>query len=129
MRRLLAATAFLFLLALTPDVEAQQLRYIVIDGMAAAPAIVETNLVALDRPTITRTGVGSYTLTFRFPIRFFNGNVQRGGPNHDASQMLFSSVFATNNLRVMRVATYSLSPGNPTRTAPADGRLSILVVR
>ena len=129
MRRLFTATAFLFLLVLVPRLEAQQLRYIVIDGMAAAPAIVETNLVAADRPTITRTGVGSYTLTFRFPVRFFNGNVQRGGVNHDASQMIFSSVFATNNLRVLRVATYSLTPGNPTKTAPADGRLSVLVVR
>jgi len=115
--------------AFTLTTRAQQLRFIAIDGTMATPAIIQTNLAAGDRPTITKTGTGAYTLTFRFDVQFFNGDVQRGGPNHDASSMLFTSVFATNNLRVLRVRTFGIDPANPVRAFPLDGRLSILVVR
>ena len=130
MKRLLVVSLLFagFLIA-TPRADAQQLRYLVIDGTATPPTVVETNLAAADRPVIVRLAKGVYQLTFRFDIRFFNGGVQRGGPAHDASQMLFTSVFATNNARVIRVFTYAFSAGNPTRTAAEDGRLSILVVR
>jgi hypothetical protein len=105
------------------------LRYIVIDGMAAIPAIVATDLAAGDRPAIARTAKGVFTLTFPYDVRFFNGDVQRGGMNHDATPMLFTSVFATNNLRVLRVFTYGITAGSPTKTFPEDGRMSIVIWR
>ena len=97
--------------------------------MVNPPVIVDTNLAAGDRPTVTRLAKGAYALTFRFDIRFFSGTVQRGGPNHDASEMLLTSTFATNNPRVIRVFTYAFSAGNPTKTSLEEGRMSILVVR
>lgn len=126
--------AILIVLTLTAilapvDLSAQQVRYLVIDGTQPSPTIIQTNLPNAARPTITRVGVGAYRLAFPFDVQFFNGDVQAGGGNHDASPMLFTSVFATNNLRVLQVRTYGLDPSNPMRAFPQNGRMSILVVR
>lgn len=129
MKRWLLPATLLVLALAASSAHAQQLRYLVIDGTPATPTILATNLAAGDRPTIARLAKGAFALTFPFDIAFFNGDVQRGGVNHDATQMIFTSVFATNNRRVMRVFTYGITAGNPTKTFPEDGRMSILVLR
>jgi hypothetical protein len=124
--------ALLFASLLTAAANAQQLRFLVIDGKATPPTILQTNLAPADRPTVARTMTGAFTLRFPFPVQFFSGDVQLGAPGFDAGLSLFSAVFDPTNLRVLQVRTFGLNPGGtgvPVSMFPANGRMSIVVVR
>src|SRR5690349_5855479 len=98
----------LFTAFITANAHAQQLRFIVIDGKATPPVVVQTNLAAADRPTITRTGTGAFAIRFPFAVQFFSGDVQLGAGGFDAPLSLFSSVFDPTNLRTLQVRTFAL---------------------
>lgn len=129
MRCLVLALAVISSIGLVESVQAQQLRYISINGMVNPPVITGTNLANADRPTITRNGAGFYTIDFRFTVRFFNGDAQAGGPGRDASSLIFTSRFDTMDPTKLDIVTYATSPGAPVTMTPQDGRLSIIVVR
>ena len=58
----------LFTAFITANAHAQQLRFIVIDGKATPPVVVQTNLAAADRPTITRTSTGRFAAVARISV-------------------------------------------------------------
>lgn len=111
------------------DTQAQQLRYISIDGTVNPPVITGTNLANADRPAITRNSAGFYTIDFRFTVRFFNGDAQAGGPGRDAASLIFTSRYDTLDRTKLDIVTYAVSSGPPVTMTPQDGRLSIIVVR
>jgi len=129
-RAILLASLFGALLAASAS--AQQLRFIVIDGKATPPVIIQTNLANADRPAITRAAIGAFTLRFPFNVQFFSGDVQLGAGGFDAPLSVFSSVFDPTNLRTLQVRTFAFNPGGsgvPVSFFPANGRMSITVVR
>lgn len=99
------------------------LKFAVIDGSNGK--VLRTDLPANDLK-VKRNSTGFYTLTFKFNILFFMGNVQQGGPGADATSLIFTSTFDTANAKVVNVATYGVAPKSPVLDF-MDGRITILV--
>lgn len=116
-------------LSVTSPAEAQQLHSIVVDGTVNPPAILQSSLPLNQRPTVQRLSTGFYRFTFRANVLFFNGHAQRGGGGGDASLMLLTSTFHTNNPRLIDVHTFVLTPGATTSTTRGDARLSVVFTR
>ena len=96
---------------------------------SVSPPVLQTDLPAGERPTVTRAGAGFYRLTFRRDVRFLNGDAQAGGPGRDAASLIFTSRYDTMNARVFDIVTYAVSPGPPVTMTPQDGRMSIFIIR
>ncbi|HEV7239659.1 MAG TPA: hypothetical protein VGQ36_10495 [Thermoanaerobaculia bacterium] len=123
MKRFAACLAVAVCISFLAPVAQGALRFAVIDGTNGK--ILSTDLAANDLK-VTRTGAGSYTLTFKFNILFFMGNVQAGGPGGDATSMIFTSVYDTKTKKIVYVTTYGVAAKSPVLD-PMDGRITILV--
>ncbi|HUR82241.1 MAG TPA: hypothetical protein VM733_15865 [Thermoanaerobaculia bacterium] len=128
MKRLLLLLGFAVLFAWSPRAHGQQLRWVWIDG-TVTPPVLQTDLAAGERPTVTRMSAGGYRLEFRRDVRFFNGDAQRGGGSGDAASMLFTSRYDTANPRVFYITTYAIGTATPVSFTPMDSRMSIVIVR
>jgi hypothetical protein len=116
-------------LAAASAASGQQLQFIAVNGTVNPPVVLQSSLPPAQRPAVQRLGVGFYRFTFTTNVSFFNGHAQRGGAGGDASSMLLTSAFHTNNARIVDVRTHSIVTGSPTNTTPADSRMSIIFTR